>query len=478
MPASSIWGLGALDALADTDVLAVGREGANNTFRITAAELRAALGGAVSASAFGAVGDGVADDTAAIQDAIDACPSGGTVVLPAGTYKTTAALTISDHLTFRGAGVAPVLVSADDSANGSGPLTAPYLTGSVIVPTTAAQNGIEIDGDALKVNLASFGIRFDDDILGVDTGHGIMAKSSNVVSVGRELNLVHAHWQDLEVFGHDGDHYGYFISNTLLSTFTNLRSYGGGGIYIEGEHDACVTGNAVFIHPYVWLFAGGSADCFSLFGTREGLNLLTFTRPQTIAAAGVPAELAGLGIADPTIAQYMWKHTGGVDRVSVYDPDFESPDEYPVDFGGEGANTIVRPGGLILGPDPADVIFATQVLGIDVDTGLSVAAGAGAGVATGGTATTPFGARDHGCRIRIATGTAPGGAGTLICSVTYGVPGFRDAIFLQGTDTTPAAAAGFFPYGFSDTGFDVYAQEALDPSTTYDFYFVAQKAYE
>jgi hypothetical protein len=45
---------------------------------------------------FGAKGDGVANDTAAIQAAIDyACANGGVVYIPYGTYKTTSPLTIS-----------------------------------------------------------------------------------------------------------------------------------------------------------------------------------------------------------------------------------------------------------------------------------------------------------------------------------------------------------------------------------------------
>lgn len=42
--------------------------------------------GCVNVRDFGAVGDGVADDTAAVQNAIHCCPAGGRVVVPAGTY--------------------------------------------------------------------------------------------------------------------------------------------------------------------------------------------------------------------------------------------------------------------------------------------------------------------------------------------------------------------------------------------------------
>lgn len=49
----------------------------------------------VTSPAYGALGNGSADDTAAIQDAIDACAvAGGVVFLPAGRYRLTAELSI------------------------------------------------------------------------------------------------------------------------------------------------------------------------------------------------------------------------------------------------------------------------------------------------------------------------------------------------------------------------------------------------
>lgn len=51
---------------------------------------------------FGAEGDNVTDDTAAIQAALAACPMGGIVYLPAGAYRTSAPLTIPPAVTLQG----------------------------------------------------------------------------------------------------------------------------------------------------------------------------------------------------------------------------------------------------------------------------------------------------------------------------------------------------------------------------------------
>ncbi|MEK7468023.1 MAG: glycosyl hydrolase family 28-related protein [Planctomycetota bacterium] len=58
----------------------------------------------VKAAPYSAKGDGAADDTAAIQKALDDCPEGKAVYLPAGTYRLTATLTITKGIVLRGEG--------------------------------------------------------------------------------------------------------------------------------------------------------------------------------------------------------------------------------------------------------------------------------------------------------------------------------------------------------------------------------------
>ncbi len=60
----------------------------------------------VKSAPYRAKGDGKADDTAAIQKALDDCPEGKAVLVPAGTYRLTATLKISKGIVLRGEGPA------------------------------------------------------------------------------------------------------------------------------------------------------------------------------------------------------------------------------------------------------------------------------------------------------------------------------------------------------------------------------------
>ncbi len=89
-------------------------------------------------TAYGATGNGVADDTSAIQAAIDACQTanGGIVFLPPGIYKISSPLLITQHhVTLEGAGmgVASVPTGGQRGPTVLYPTSAGSFTGSAVI---------------------------------------------------------------------------------------------------------------------------------------------------------------------------------------------------------------------------------------------------------------------------------------------------------------------------------------------------------
>lgn len=98
---------------------------------------------------FGAKGDGVADDTAAIQSAFDLFGSGngGNVYFPAGTYKSTRAILVPGRVSFYGDGISTIIKPATDGfvVGENSALTGTRIRDLCLVGSSATQNtGISI----------------------------------------------------------------------------------------------------------------------------------------------------------------------------------------------------------------------------------------------------------------------------------------------------------------------------------------------
>ena len=101
----------------------------------------------VDVRAYGAKGDGVADDASAMQAAVDACPEGGIVQVPKGRYLVRGApLKLHSGITLRGIGPDSVVLKARElkaavTATGASHLTIEALKVAVDPNTPATMDG-------------------------------------------------------------------------------------------------------------------------------------------------------------------------------------------------------------------------------------------------------------------------------------------------------------------------------------------------
>jgi hypothetical protein len=313
------------------------------------------------AASYGATGDGVTDDTAALLDAIDDVPEGGTLHVARGVYVLTAPIVIDKAMTLVGDGVCGLhgarTVLGINTQNA--PITPPYLVGTVFAQTTPGADGFQITACGLPVHLRDFGVRFDGAHRWTNTGHGINAAPTVVAGNGFDNGLISATWDRLTVFGHDGNHYAYRCLNHLCCTFTHLRHFGGGGLQMENDSDllSAYFGNVSCNHIYGQVICAGTANGIDLKATRGTLNLMVFIRPQCTIddmTAEFPTTVA------PTSAQKMFRSDAGVNHLTLLAPDFEMNSLI-------GSNIVLPDGKYFV--DPSGLINGTTTGGAASDGG-------------------------------------------------------------------------------------------------------------
>jgi hypothetical protein len=98
---------------------------------------------AASVKRYGAIGNGEADDTAAIQAAIDETAPGGTLTIPAGTYRIRSALRLRSNITYKGINDPVLLGHQGGGTNG-------YLLADGSRASNVRITGIVFDGGGIS----------------------------------------------------------------------------------------------------------------------------------------------------------------------------------------------------------------------------------------------------------------------------------------------------------------------------------------
>lgn len=278
--------------------------------------------GWIEATDHGAQGDGVHDDTAALQAAIDAAPQGGTVHIGFGRYRLTAPLKLVGDVTLLGDGACGVYGSIGRNWNSINlPTAPPWITGTVLIQSTPGVNILNLGGAGRTQHLQGLGLLFDGEHQFTDTGHGIHGVPP-VHEQGYDNGVSGANWSNIIVLGHDGDHYAAHLTNAIYLDVRALHGFGGGTLCLVNDSSIDAHyGNANITSLYGQVFVGGSADGIRLQGTTHMLNLISFVRPQ-VTVNDMSESFPG--ITPASTDQQMLRSVGDVRFVSMLQPDFET----------------------------------------------------------------------------------------------------------------------------------------------------------
>lgn len=180
----------------------------------------------VYVTAFGAVGDGVADDTAAIQSALDSVRDGGTIIFPAGVYKLTGSVYFYSHQRLIFEGGATLLQGAP-------------LNNLLMNYSTAAMGGYEA-----TENVVIDGATFDGGACTTNNTLMGICHSKNITIRGCSFRNGYGAWHDLEINS---------SKNVLVSdcVFEGLR---------RTDKNACLIQVDSFNNTDTWPWGNGLVD--------------------------------------------------------------------------------------------------------------------------------------------------------------------------------------------------------------------------
>jgi hypothetical protein len=272
---------------------------------------------------YGATGDGSTDDTTALQSAINAAIAANKpLFVPTGRYYNTG-LTINGNLSIVGGGVTGNWVGTPNAL----PSVSPYLLGSVFLCASNGSNAFTVDPTKpqLQINLVNIGIEFATPFVG--TGHGYNHTPAQDVK-----GLTGSYWENVMVYGHDGDHYAFNLVNPAVGGWYSISSFGGGMLKMYGNSTFINFGNMLFDQLFSYVLVGGSADAINLSASAaQRLNLCAFIRPTILVTNITGVSPAG---NPPTSAQAVWREDANIYNVKKVALDLETTVSSPLVMGG------------------------------------------------------------------------------------------------------------------------------------------------
>lgn len=222
------------------------------------------------------------DNAGAIHNWITACQAAAQSVscyAPAGQYLTTQTATVTQPIRLQGDG-AYAQFGSGSTFSQFYPVTPPFLTGSIFVEAGLGIDAFDIDAQAAAVNIFDIGVRFAPAIAFWDTGHGFNSSPSVTFGGFPVWGVMSFSWERDSVWGQDGNHYAWVITNSEAGRLIGLSSWGGGGLFWTANTNQCCPGNSTVDQFVAGVGVGGAAGTTPTGGAG---GIVLYNQPTTSA---------------------------------------------------------------------------------------------------------------------------------------------------------------------------------------------------
>lgn len=318
------------------------------------------LVGYITPQDYGAVGNGTTDDTAALQSALTAAGTSGTLYIPAATYAISSALTVPSSVVVRGAGVnSTIIKQTSTTANALTAATATAVKISelqVLGPSSGSGIGVSVSGSPTSylylrnVRVAHFGSdginvgdpiisRFDDVVSFSNGGHGFNIGGATAGTGGTSCSftacyglsntqagfyLNHLQYSNVSGCGSDSNGTGYYLNSCISVTLTgcgaesslvNTAPYVGNGFVINGGYGNSLISTFVYQNPAISYWVTGSAAKILLSGCSDNTPAVGATNTIQVdsgSAATVISPVTASGTSYSATTQVLNDGSGNL----------------------------------------------------------------------------------------------------------------------------------------------------------------------